>query len=104
MFLIRLNCCTFQSSHPLCRQSPSFYSNGCPFDKHFALPGHDFNKHARFTLIEQINDRNMSKSEARRLLEDREDYWMTRLRTLQPEGMNDHLNAALRQTIHAICS
>ena len=79
-------------------------SNGCPFDKHFALPGHDFNKHARFTLIEQINDRNMSKSETRRLLEDREDYWMTRLRTLQPEGMNDHLNAALRQTIHAICS
>ena len=79
-------------------------SNGCPFDKHFNLPNHDFNKHARFILIEQLNTTNISKTEARRRLEDREDHWMARLKTLQPQGMNDHLNAALRQTIHAICS
>ena len=78
--------------------------NGCPFDKHFALPGHDLNKHASFILIEQVNNKGMSKPETRRLLEDREDFWMTRLKTLQPNRMNDHLNAALRQKIHVICS
>ena len=79
-------------------------TTGCPFDKHFALPGHDFNAHARFVLIEQINDKSLSKADTRRLLEDREDYWMLRLKTLQPDGQNDHLNAALRNRIHDICS
>ena len=78
--------------------------NGGPFDKHFLLPGHSFNDHARFTLIEQVNaPRGMSKQGIRRLLEDREDYWITRLKTLQPHGFNDHLNSTLRQNIHNIC-
>ena len=77
---------------------------GGAYDKHFLLPGHNFNDHARFTLIEQVNaPRGMSKSEKQQLLEDREDYWMTRLKTLQPDGFNDHLNSTLRQSIHGIC-
>ena len=79
-------------------------TTGCSFDKHFALPGHNFNSHARFVLIEQINDKSLSKAEIRRLLEDREDYWMLRLKTIQPDGKNDHLNANLRNKIHDICS
>ena len=77
---------------------------GCPFDKHFRLPGHDFNLHAKFILIEQVTNKGLTKAETRRLLEDREDYWMTRLKTLHPNGMNDHLNSSLRQKIHAICT
>ena len=48
--------------------------NGCPFDKHFAKPGHNFDLHARFVLIEQVNDTGLSKLETRKLLEDREDF------------------------------
>ena len=77
--------------------------NGCSFDKHFALPGHNFDKHARFTLIEQINSSGLSKLETRQLLENREDYWMKRLKTIHPQGQNDHLKLSLRQKIHTIC-
>ena len=75
---------------------------GGPFDKHFLLPGHRFNDHARFTLIEQINPKGKTTSEIRSLMEDREDYWMTRLKTITPDGHNDHLHSALRQNIRAI--
>ena len=78
-------------------------TKGCPFDKHFAKPGHEFDLHARFVLIEQINDKGLSKPEIRNLLENREDFWMERLKTIQPHGQNDHLNSSLRQTIHTIC-
>ena len=30
-------------------------------DQHFRLHGHNFNKHAKFTLIEQLNDTNIDK-------------------------------------------
>ena len=30
-------------------------------DQHFRLPAHNFNKHAKFTLIEQLNDTNIDK-------------------------------------------
>ena len=75
---------------------------GGPFDKHFQLPGHQFNEHARFTLIEQINPKGKTTAEIRQLMEDREDYWMVRLKTLTPHGYNDHLNSPLRQNIHNI--
>ena len=78
---------------------------GGAFDHHFRLPGHDFNRHARFTLIEQIkNHHQNSQAENRRQLEAREDYWMLRLRTLKPSGMNDSLNSGTRQRLHDICA
>ena len=76
---------------------------GGAFDHHFALPGHSFNEHARFTLIEQVKNPG-TKAENRRLLESREDYWMTRLRTVTPHGMNDRLNSATSQRIQDICA
>ena len=76
---------------------------GCAFDKHFLLPGHNFNDHARFTLIEQLKV-SKSTQENRRLLEQREDYWMLRLKTLAPYGMNDHLNSTANQRIQDICT
>ena len=77
---------------------------GGAFDHHFALPGHNFDKHAKFTLIEQV--RNHSKNPKmvnRRLLEDREDYWMSRLRTIKPHGLNDSYNNPVRARLHDIC-
>ena len=76
---------------------------GCAFDTHFLLPGHNFNDHARFTLIEQLKV-SKSTQENRRLLEQREDYWMLRLKTLAPYGMNDHLNSTANQRIQDICT
>ena len=35
--------------------------NSLQADQHFRLPGHNFNKHAKFTLIEQLNDTNIEK-------------------------------------------
>lgn len=79
--------------------------SGGAFDHHFALPGHDFNKHARFILIEQIrNHAGNSKMENRRLLEAREDYWMSRLQTLKPDGLNDSLNSSTKQRLRDICA
>ena len=79
--------------------------NGGPFDKHFNLPGHNYNDHARYILIEQIQStKNKSKAEIRKLLEDREDFWMTKLNTIIPNGCNDHLNSNTNNHIRIICS
>ncbi len=78
--------------------------NGGRFDKHFNLPGHDYNKNARYILIEQVKQSNMTKKTIRQLLEEREDYWMTKLKTVTPNGMNDHLNSNVSNQIRVICS
>ena len=78
---------------------------GLTFDKHFDQEGHDFDHHARFVLIEQIrNQNNLTKLETRRILEQREDFWIQRLKTLAPFGLNAGLNSACKGRIHAICS
>ena len=79
--------------------------NGGAFDQHFNLPGHNFNDHAKFTIIEQIrNHHENSKAENRRQLEAREDFWMLRLKTLKPSGLNDSLNSGTRQRLLNICA
>ena len=79
--------------------------NGLTFDKHFDQKDHDFDHHARFVLIEQIkNHRNLSKLENRRILEQREDFWIQKLKTLAPLGLNDRLNSAYKSRIQAICA
>ena len=50
------------------------------------------------------NHQTLSKDENRRILESREDYWMLKLRTLTPDGLNDHLNSTTKAQIHAICA
>ena len=75
------------------------------FDKHFNQEGHDFDHHARFILIEQVkNHNNFTKLENRRILEESEDFWIQKLKTLAPFGLNDRLNSACKGRIHAICS
>ena len=75
------------------------------FDKHFLLPGHNFNANARFTLIEQVRTTaNTNKQAIRQLLENREDFWIDKLKTISPNGLNAHLNSAVSNQIRVICS
>ena len=78
---------------------------GLSFDKHFSAPGHNFDHDARFILLEQVkNYRTLPKEEIRFIMEHREDYWVRKLRTLSPEGLNDKLNSATTSRLHAICN
>ena len=58
---------------------------------HFKEPGHSFNANARFTIIELIK-RTFSKDDTRNLLKKRENFWIKRLKTLSPFGLNQYLN------------
>ena len=60
--------------------------------QHFKQPSHQFNKHAKITIIEQLKHQDKSLSEMRSILEEREDFWIKRLRTLHPHGFNMELN------------
>ena len=73
--------------------------NGGQFDKHFNLPGHDYNENARFILIEQVNQQSKMKKTIWQLLEDHKDHWMMKLKTVTPDGLNDHLNSNLNTQI-----
>ena len=53
--------------------------------KYFNKQNHNFQKHAEFTLIEQIK----SKQEH---LRRRENFWVLKLITLYPDGLNQELN------------
>ena len=61
-------------------------------DQHFKLPDHDFNQHARFTLIEQLDNTRIDKDLATLRLKKREDFWIETLKTLHPYGLNAELN------------
>ena len=67
-------------------------AHSIPVDAHYLTPGHDFNKHARFTLIEQIRKKNLNKQEITKLLKERENFWIMKLNTLTPDGFNQELN------------
>ena len=58
----------------------------------FRLPGHNLNKHAKFTLIEQLNDTNIDKKLLKHRLKKREGFWIIKLKTLQTNGFNAELN------------
>ena len=45
---------------------------GPPCYKNFQMPGHNFNTHAKFTIIEEVYNKSLSKLKIRSLLEHRE--------------------------------
>ena len=63
-------------------------------DKHFfENKDHDFEKHAKITLIERLeNATHMTDQEITHNLEKREDFWIKKLNTLTPNGFNQELN------------
>ena len=67
--------------------------NALPADKHFTLPRHDFNKNAKFTLIEKLTNTNKVATETQKeRLKNRENFCIIKLRTLTPNGLNQELN------------
>ena len=67
-------------------------------DQHFRSPGHSFNEHAVFTIIERLNTRTKTKLERREILETREDFWIMELQTLKPRGLNAILSYPQKYT------
>ena len=67
-------------------------SDSIPVDKHYLSPGHVFNEHAKFTIIETVTRPNLTKLQMRAILKKREDFWMLKLETLTPKGFNIELN------------
>ena len=56
------------------------------------MPGHIFNAHAKFTIIEKVYNKSLSKLKIHSLLEYREDFWILKLQTLSTHGLNISLN------------
>ena len=57
------------------------------------IPGHDFNKNAKFTLIEKLTNTNKVATETlKERLKNRENFWIIKLRTLTPNELNQELN------------
>ena len=61
--------------------------------KHFNNWNHVFHKHGKFILIEKLNNiKNTSTEVLKQRVKDRENYWIKRLKTLAPFGLNQELN------------
>ena len=56
------------------------------------MPRHNFNVHAKFTIIEEVYNKPLSKLKVRSLLEHREDFWILKLQNLSPQGLNISIN------------
>ena len=64
-----------------------------PACNHFKMHDHNFIKHAKFALIEQLTEiSNVSKDTLRLRLKRREDFWIIKLETLAPTGLKQELN------------
>ena len=56
--------------------------NSLQSDQHFRLPGHNCNRHAKFTLTGQLNDTTIGKELLLYRLKKREDFWIQILKTV----------------------
>ena len=56
--------------------------------KHFQHESHNFNKHAKFTIIDQLMNTSKSKESLTQRLIERENFWILKLDTLYPKGFN----------------
>ena len=66
---------------------------------HFRKEAHDFIQHANFTLIEQLTEtENVNKATLKLPLKYREDFWILKIGTLSPKGLNQELNNVQSQT------
>ena len=52
-----------------------------------------FNRNAKFTLIESLTNTNKKATETlKERLKNRESFWIIKLKTLTPNGLNQELN------------
>ena len=60
--------------------------------KHFQEQGHNFNKHAKFIIIDKLVNLHGSKEALRKMLLVRENFWIQKLKTLAVFGLNQELS------------
>ena len=64
-----------------------------PVDKHFNQRGHNFNLHTKFIITEQLQDIEKTSNEVlKERLKKRETFWIKKLKTITPSGLNQDLN------------
>ena len=64
-----------------------------PADLHLRKPGYSFNLHAKFTLIKQLSHIHTTYKDIIKFrLKRCEDFWIQKLETLTPKGLNQELN------------
>ena len=56
--------------------------------KHFNEPNHNFQQHAQFTLVKQINPTKKETKRQKKLLKNREVFSILKLKPLHPDGLN----------------
>ena len=62
-------------------------------DTHFLSAEHNFERDAKFTVIEKITKEDLNKEQLTNLILKREDFWIKKLNTLAPNGYNTELNS-----------
>ena len=60
--------------------------------KYFQQQSHNFNKHAKFTIIHQLTSTSKSKETITQQLIERENFWILKVDTLYQKGFNMGLN------------
>ena len=60
--------------------------------QYFKLPRQNYNGHAKFTLIEQLNNTELERELLTFRLKKRKDFWIQKLKTLKPIGFNAEIN------------
>ena len=61
--------------------------------KHLNNSEHTFSKHGTFIVIEQLRNINTTPTKTLKLrLKERENFWIKKLKTLTPYGLNQELN------------
>lgn len=83
-FNVRLNNHRKDALHPT--------NSTIPASKHFSNQSHNFNRDAKFIIIETITDKSKTKEEKQQILLRRENFWIKKLKTLIPNGLNHELN------------
>ena len=63
-----------------------------PASNHFDDKDHKFERDAKFILIEKLKTQNADKEILRKRLKVRENFWILKLETLHPKGLNRELN------------
>ena len=64
-----------------------------PACNNFKIHGHNFMKHVKFTLIEQLTEiSNVSEDTLRLRPKRQKDFWIIKLKTLAPKGLNQEPN------------
>ena len=52
------------------------------------MKNHTFNRDASFIIIEQIRNSTLSRETKKNLLKQRDNFWILKLETLKPKGLN----------------